>query len=123
MDHDQLKRIADEVQGHLRLVADMRDTLELYTKRLVNTLLIRCNREDIPPALEVKAGEILEDMLRVDEVIPSASAGEKEVASITRGDTSISYRDKGGVLNNMRAFIKNYDADLAHFRKMNLPKG
>ena len=53
-----------------------------------------------------------------DRVAPSANA----VASVTRGDTSISYRDKANSLKETVAFVKNYESQLIPFKRMKLPK-
>ena len=47
---------------------------------------------------------------------------EDDVASVTRGDTSISYRDKANSLKETVAFVKNYESQLIPFKRMKLPK-
>ena len=81
-------------------------------------LPVFCGREDFPPPLEDVAAQIVEDMLRADQVAPS----ENDVASVTRGDTSISYRDKANSLKETVAFVKNYESQLIPFKRMKLPK-
>lgn len=122
MDKAVLTRISDEVQGHLRLPTDHRPTVELYAKRVLTQALSLCHREDVPPGLETLAAEMVEARLRMDGAVPGIS-GDPEVASITRGDTAISYRDKGAGEKAADTFFKDYAAQLRPFKKMNLPKG
>ena len=91
---EQLSRIAETVQSDLRLADDQLETINRYAKRAVNRILVFCFRRDLPEPLEDVAAQIVEDMLRADQVAPS----ENDVASVTRGDTSISYRDKANSL-------------------------
>ena len=87
-------------------------------KKGISRILVFCGREDFPPPLEDVAAQIVEDMLRADQVAPS----ENDVASVTRGDTSISYRDKANSLKETVAFVKNYESQLIPFKRMKLPK-
>lgn len=133
MDTEQLTRIADEVQGHLHLGADQRGTVELYTRRLVNQLLIRCNRKDIPPGLEMLAVELVELMLRADNAVPGINGGSEDggdeqrtVKSISRGDTKIEYADSqstaASAISNVGTFLKDYSALLVKFVRPNIPR-
>ena len=47
---------------------------------------------------------------------------EQAVASITRGDTAISYRDGRSSQQAAVNLMKNYEASLNRYKKMNLPK-
>lgn len=113
-----LQRITQEVRSNLKLSADMENTAKRYVKRAVNQTLIYCNRQDIPPLLEDTVAQIAEDMLRADGIIQT----EQEVSSITRGDTSISYRDKSSSQRETVSFMKNYEKQLIHFKRMKLPE-
>jgi hypothetical protein len=62
--------------------------------------------------------QIAEDMLKADMVVE----GGKDVASISRGDTAISYRDGSNNQNPTVEFMKNYETSLNRYKKMNLPK-
>ena len=102
-----------------RIAAPAKSDLQLPDEQLpINRILVFCGREDFPPPLEDVAAQIVEDMLRADQVAPS----ENDVASVTRGDTSISYRDKANSLKETVAFVKNYESQLIPFRRMKLPK-
>ena len=46
---------------------------------------------------------------------------DKDVSSITRGDTSISYKDQASSYQNTVEFMKNYECQLVHFKKIKLP--
>ena len=107
-----------ELDRSLQLPDEQLPTIERYVKRAINRILVFCGREDFPPPLEDVAAQIVEDMLRADQVAPS----ENDVASVTRGDTSISYRDKANSLKETVAFVKNYESQLIPFKRMKLPK-
>ena len=46
----------------------------------------------------------------------------KETSSVTRGDTTISYRDPSTSRSATVDFMKNYETSLNHYKKMRLPK-
>ncbi len=110
------------------LVAEVMDSMKMseteersarrYVGRAVDKILIYCNREDLPEQLLGTAAQIAEDMLKADMV----KEGGKEVASINRGDTAISYRDGSGSQKATVDFMKDYEKSLNRFKKMNLPK-
>lgn len=110
------------------LVAEVMDSMKMseteeraarrYVRRAVDKILIYCNREDLPEQLLGTAAQITEDMLKADSV----KNDEKEVASINRGDTAISYRDRSKNQEAAVDFMKDYEKSLNRFKKMNLPK-
>lgn len=110
------------------LVAEVMDSMQMseaeersarrYVKRAVDKILNYCNRDDLPEQLLSTAAQIAEDMLKADAV----KTAVKEVASIDRGDTSISYRDSSGNQKVTVDFMKDYEKSLNRFKKMNLPK-
>ena len=55
-------------------------TIKRYVKRAINRIKVFCNREDFPEPLEDVAAQIVEDMLKADQVAPT----ENDVSSITR---------------------------------------
>lgn len=118
MDQELVSRIAATAKSDLQLPDEQLPTIERYVKRAISRILVFCGREDFPPPLEDVAAQIVEDMLRADQVAPS----ENDVASVTRGDTSISYRDKANSLKETVAFVKNYESQLIPFKRMKLPK-
>lgn len=105
------------------LVAEVMDSMKMseaeersarrYVKRAVDKILIYCNREDLPEQLLSTAAQIAEDMLKADLV----KSGDKEVASINRGDTAISYRDGSGNQKATVDFMKDYENPLTVIRK------
>lgn len=118
MDAELITRITGEVQSNLHLADDLLPTAKRYVRRAVNRIQVFCGREDFPEPLEDIAAQIAEDMLRADEVT-GPSGG---VASVTRGDTSISYQDARETGKATVDFIKDYTAQLVPFKKMRLPK-
>lgn len=115
---EQMERITTEVMENLKLKVEDASTAKRYVKRAVNKILIYCNRDDLPEQLEDTASQIAEDMLKADMV----KVPEKEVASINRGDTAISYKDNSQTRQQTVGFMKNHESTLNRFRKMNLPK-
>lgn len=118
MTEKQEKWLIAEVMGTMKLTENQQHIAKRYVTRAVDKVLIYCNREDLPERLLSTVAMIAEDMLRADQVVES----DKEVASITRGDTSISYRDDSGKQEATTTFMKDYQNTLNRFRKMNLPK-
>lgn len=118
MTPEQLGRITDEALAALKLSADKRPDVERCVRRIGNAVLIRCNREDVPGLLEPVVAQMAEDALT--EELGLAGAGP--VASIARGDTSISYRDDAALTQSASRIAKDYEPQLRRFKKMNLPK-
>ena len=93
---EQMRRILKEVLEHPKvrnLSDEQKEQLEpiiaRYANRVRLKVLAHCNRNDLPEALESVVAEITEDMLMADKVI---TIDNKEVASVSRGDTSITYK-------------------------------
>lgn len=118
MTEEQEKWLVAELMDSLKLSEDKERSARRYVSRAVDKILIYCNREDLPSPLMNTAVQIAEDMLKADQVVE----GEKEVASINRGDTAISYRDGGEKRQSTVDFMKDYEKSLNRFKKMNLPK-
>lgn len=118
MEPELISRIAATAQSDLKLQDEQLPTIERYVGRAVNRIKVFCGRQDFPEPLEDVAAQIVEDMLRADQVAPK----ENDVSSVTRGDTSISYRDKTAALKETVAFVKNYESQLIPFKKMKLPE-
>ncbi len=115
---EQENWLVEEVMDSMKMSEAEARSAKRYVKRAVDKILIYCNREDLPDQLLSTAAQIAEDMLKADLV----KAGEKEVESIDRGDTSISYRDGSGNQKATVDFMKDYEKSLNRFKKMNLPK-
>ncbi len=118
MTKEQENWLVAEVMDSLKMPETGEPTARRYVLRAVDKILIYCNRDDLPEQLLRTAAQIAEDMLRAD----SAAAEEKEVASISRGDTAITYRDKSDGQKATVNFVKDYEKSLNRFKKMNLPK-
>lgn len=84
----------------------------------VTRILASCNRDDLPEALEIVAAQMAEDMLRDDNVIETP----QQVASVTRGDTSISYRDGSSAAKATRDYLQDYEDMLWRYRKPGIPR-
>ena len=100
-----ISRVAATAQSDLKLPDEQLPTIKRYVSNSSEPL------EDV-------AAQIVEDMLKADQVAPT----ENDVSSITRGDTSISYRDKTSALKETVSFVKNYESQLIPFKRMKLPK-
>ena len=123
MTSTQLEWIAGEAMAALKLPEERKADVERLVGRIGNMVLIRCNRKDIPKMLEPVIAQIAEDMIQ-EEASGSSSqgSGSGAVSSITRGDTSISYRDDTAVTQAASRLMKDYEPQIRRFKKMNLPK-
>lgn len=117
MTKEQENSIVADVMDSCRLEESKESTARRYVRRAVDKILIYCNRKDLPDQLTGTAAQIAEDMLKADMVAQS----ERDVASINRGDTAISYRDNSGSQTAAIDFMKDYKNSLNRFKKMNLP--
>ena len=124
MTSTQLEWIAGEAMAALTLPEERKADVERLVGRIGNMVLIRCNRKDIPKMLEPVIAQMAEDMIR--EEGPSGSGPEDAdggaVSAITRGDTSISYRDDTALTQAASRLMKDYEPQIRRFKKMNLPK-
>lgn len=118
MTKEQEDWLVAEVMDSMKMSETEERSARRYVKRAVDKILIYCNRDDLPEQLLSTAAQIAEDMLKADLV----KTGEKEVASINRGDTAISYHDGSGNQKATVDFMKNYEKSLNRFKKINLPK-
>ena len=116
---EQISRIAQTAQSNLGLPEEQQPVVLRYVRRAVNRIRIFCIRKDLPEPLEDVAAQMVEDMLRADQ---SPASGGNEVSSITRGDTSIHYRDKASAYQNAANFVRDYEKFLIPFRRMKYPR-
>ena len=112
LEHPKVRNLSDEKKKELEPI------ITRYARCVKLKVLAHCNRNDLPEALESVVAEITEDMLIADGVIKK----DDEVSSVSRGDTSISYRDKSSAYQQAVEFMKDYECELVHFKKMKLPK-
>lgn len=110
--------LVSELMDSMKLSEDQERSARRYVRRAVNKILIYCNRTDLPDQLLNTAVQIAEDMLKVDQVVEEG----KEVASINRGDTAITYHVGSEKKQATVDFMKDYEKTLNRFKKMNLPK-
>ncbi len=118
MTPEQEERIVKDVMKELKLPETAKGQVERQVRRIADRVLIYCNREDLPERLLSTISQMTTDMLKAD----GTAEEEKDAASITRGDTSITYRDRSGDRELTVDFVKGYEHVLNRFRKMNLPK-
>lgn len=117
MEKEQIQRIVQEVLEHPKLNSENESIVTRYVRRTVLQIQAHCNRTDLPEALEAVTAQIVEDMLLADGIIKE----DKDVASVSRGDTSITYKDGSSAYQNAVSFMKDYECQLVHFKKMKLP--
>lgn len=117
MEKEQIQRIVQEVLEHPKLSSENEAIVTRYVKRTILQIQAHCNRNDLPEALEAVASQICEDMLLADGIIKE----DKDVSSVTRGDTSISYKDGTSAYQNAVNFMKDYECQLVHFKRIKLP--
>lgn len=111
LEHPKLRKLSDEEKD------DLKPLILRYVRRVLLQIKAHCNRDDVPEALEEVAAEITEDLLFSDKIITE----DKEISSISRGDTSISYRNPASAYQKADDFMKNYECQLVHFKRMKLP--
>lgn len=115
---DQIQQITNEVKDNLDLSSDYEKTVLRYVKRALSQVKVFCNRPDIPVELEDTIAQIVEDMLRADGVVKL----DNDVASVSRGNTSISYTNKQEAYMRTVDFMKDYQTILIHYRKIKVPQ-
>lgn len=116
MTQEQMEWITQEVMSSLKLGEERRADVERCAMQIGNMILIRCNRADIPKLLEPVIAQMAADMLK-EEMNP---AGVGAVSSVTRGDTSISYRNDTALTQSATRVMKNYEPQLRRYKKINL---
>lgn len=122
MTEEQASRITGEVMASLKLAEDRREDAGRLVKHIGNMILIRCNRDDIPGLLEPVIARMAEDIIREGAGAAQDGGDSRAAASITRGDTAITYRDDTAITQAASRTMKDYEAQIRRFKKMNLPK-
>lgn len=118
MTEKQEEWMVSELMDNMKMPVDKERSVRRYIRRAADKTLIYCSRDDLPEPLMDTVVQIAEDMMKADKVVED----EKEVASISRGDTAISYRDRSTKTKATVDFMKDYEKALNHFKKMNLPE-
>lgn len=116
--HDQIERITSNIRRVHILSTDDAEMVRRRVQMAVTRILSSCNCDDLPEELEIVAAQMAEDMLRDDTVIETP----QQVASVTRGDTSISYRDKTSNAKATRDYLQDYEDILWRYRKPGVPR-
>ncbi len=117
----QIVKIAADVRQSLKLPDEQAELVQRYARRAVNRILVYCNRPDLPELLEDVAAQIVEDMLHYDNQA-GESAADGIVSSISRGDTTISYKDKRSSYAETVSFVRGYESLLIPFKRMKIPR-
>lgn len=117
----QILKIAADVQQALNLPEDKAPLIQRYTHRAVKRILIYCNRPDLPELLEDTAAQIVEDMLHYDNQAGD-NTSDGIISSISRGDTTISYKDRRSSYTETVEFARNYKSLLIPFKRMKIPR-
>lgn len=91
------------------------ENLESYIKLTIRKVMNDCNIEKLPEELIEVTGEIVVDMISVN-----GEDEEKEVKSISEGDTTVTFdsstaNDYKKMLNK---YFKNYALQISPFRKI-----
>lgn len=87
------------IKGALALSGmEMSERVDALFDVAVMNALACCNRDDVPYKMEGALALILADMMK--------NGGEREVKSLTRGDVSVTYSDKGGMKGELGAFVR-----------------
>lgn len=119
----QITSIAEDVRQALKLPEEKAALVQRYTKRAVNRILVFCSRQNLPLPLQDVAAQIVEDMLQYDGCTEGTDgAANGVVSSISRGDTTISYKDKRSAYTETVSFVRNYESQLVPFKRMKLPR-
>lgn len=111
----QISKITGEIIEFNKDLEGKENVVEKYVKMVVNTVLNYCNRSDLPIELADVIFMMTTDILVGNGFITR----EKNVTSIKRGDTSISYATSNA---SAESFMKNYTSQLVHYKKLRLPK-
>ncbi len=107
------QHVAAEVARTLNNVPG--DLITDYVRRTINFILEFCNRDDMNAQLNDIAYEMALSAMKADGVIKT----EKDVKSVTRGDTSISYKDPKH--NPFEHIQKDYAKRLFKHRRLKVP--
>ncbi len=111
-----VEKIVNEILLFYPNLLEKKYVVEKYTAMTISKVKSFCNRSDIPEELENVIFMIVVDMLTSSDFITK----EKDVSSITRGDTSFSYVKKAETMG--AKLLKDYESQFIKFRKMNIPK-
>ncbi len=107
------QRVVEEVS---KKIDDVRnDVISDYVRRTINFILDFCNREDMNDHLNDIAYEMTLSAMKTDGIIKT----EKDVKSVTRGDTSISYKDPKH--SSFEHIQKDYAKRLFKHRRLKVP--
>lgn len=111
------QRILAAVKKELKLSDDLDYKVSRIIRQIISRILDFCNRTDFPPQLEDMAISITEDMLKADGTVKT----ENEITSISRGDTTIAYKNtetsNSGKIPSSVDFVKDFEKELVKYKK------
>lgn len=111
----------DPVRTLLGIADDSQDALlEVILAGVEETILNYCHLDEVPAGLTYTAARMAADMYR-QEGYGSAAGPSGNPASITEGDTTVSFRDasaSGAYGAYAEGIIKNYTVQLNRYRRM-----
>lgn len=91
--------------------------IKIYAKKSINYILEFCNRDDLDDTLIDIACDISIGLLKADGYIKT----KEKVASISRGDSSITYvKNQSEELSSL--IFKDFNSRLIRHKKLKLPK-
>lgn len=107
----------EKVKALLNLKDNTRDELlSFYIDLIRDEVLNYCNLEDVPKKLENLIIKIL-----LDFYTKNIASNDKNVKSIKRGDTEITYQDENKNAILIQDFLMNYRTQLNCFRRLRTP--
>lgn len=115
---DQVDRIARGIEHAYALSIADGAAARRRVLMAVTRILASCNRDDLPEELEIVAAQMAEAMLMDDGTLTAP----QQVSSVTRGDTSISYRDGSQDAKTTREYLQDYEEILWRYRKPGIPR-
>lgn len=118
MEQTQQERLKLFCKAELKLSDELDLKLERILRQVTSRILDFCNREDLPTSLEDMVVSIVVDMLKADGTVEV----KQEINSISRGDTTIAYRNTGisavGKALSTADFVKNFESQLVKYKKL-----
>lgn len=115
---EQMERLKLLCKTELKLSDELDFKLERTIRQVISRILDFCNRDDLPAPLEDMVVSIVEDMLKADGTVEV----KQEINSISRGDTTIAYRNTGisavGKALATSDFIKDFESQLIKHKKL-----
>lgn len=124
---EQLERIAERAAAWLELAPPLPPRLIMETELAVQQALDYCQREDVPPAMEIILGQIVANTYKAGDAIYGGTTDPiNHISDITMGDLRVGLggQSSGSRSQSMEATaISNYRVQLNRFRKARGARG